>query len=170
MREKEKRAIGQARLEVARALEQRGRVSRRENVLNLILWGRHGRMGRPCLTARPCVLFSVQQPFCCCVAGGSGLQFGTVGPCYPARPCHHLQHTKQKSGLLIFGPPVQTGTGPRTEYDIPLDRGPDRIASVRSGPVRPGPRSGPGLDRITFTRHYMGDEGGMKVSVDIPFG
>jgi len=56
-----------------------------------------------------------------------GQNFGTVGPCYMARPCHPLQRPKKiQAHIRSTGPPVQTGTGPKTEYDNYLDRGPDR--------------------------------------------
>jgi len=67
----------------------------------------------------------------------------TVPP--PAAP------KKKNSSIFIFGLLVQTRTGRRTEYENYLDRGLDRWAPNRSSLILPSPRSGPILDRITFT-------------------
>ena len=88
-----------------------------------------------------------------------GQYFGTVTPCYTARPCQNVEGRKKNpsAGPRSTGP-VHRSTGP--DLDRTEDRtrefagprtGPIRTGPVRSGPVHPGPRSGPGLDRISFT-------------------
>ena len=56
--------------------------------------------------------------------------------------------TKATLALILnrsIGPSVWTGTGPKTENKNLQDRGPDQMASVRSGPVLTGFRVGPVL-------------------------
>ena len=61
---------------------------------------------------------------------GLGQQISTVHPCYSARPCRILQFGPS---VRSIGPPVQPGTGPRTDFLNFPDRGPDRRGPVRSG-------------------------------------
>ena len=73
---------------------------------------------------------------------------------------------KKKGNLDEFGPPVrstglpvQTGTGPKTEFIQSHGPriGPKRTGPVRSAPVRAGPRSGPVLDRKLNTPRHNND-------------
>ena len=76
-------------------------------------------------------------------------------PVLPGKTVQKIAAPKKKNLFFIFGPPVQTGTGPRTEYEIHLDRGPDRLASDRSGPTRSSVWSGSGPNNFHLYPLYM---------------
>jgi len=114
---------------------------------NPVFWGGSRGTGTPCRSARPCrVFFPADHSQAAGVVfwHGRTVLLGTTVSKTAGR---------KKNLFFLFGPPVRS-TGPPGP-----DRGPnlqiswteDRTGLPRSGPVQPGPRSGPGLDRISFS-------------------
>jgi len=69
----------------------------------------------------------------------------------PSFSVGHGQPVLSSTPPILFGPPVQTWTGPKTENENSLGQGRTEMTRLgRSGSVLTGPRSGPILDQITY--------------------